>query len=111
MDLKRIVAFWTVFGAFTLAEFFVDFFVFIIPMYFEVKIIFLLWLVHNDFSGAVFLFDNLVDEIMSKHAGDIDISLEVSKKAFKRQISAGVGSLADAAAQAGVAALKKVQIY
>lgn len=31
----------------------------------------------------------------------------MSKTALKRQISAGVGSLADVAAQAGVAALKK----
>jgi hypothetical protein len=107
-DLKRIVAFWTVFGSFSLAEFFIDFFVFIIPMYFEIKIIFLIWLVHNDFSGAMFCFDNIISELLSNHAGDIDISLEKSKTALKRQISAGVGSLADVAAQAGVAALKKV---
>jgi hypothetical protein len=108
LDLKRIVAYWTVHGAFTFAEFFIDFFVFIIPMYYEAKILFLLWLVHSDFSGAIFFFDNFIDEILSKHEFDIDESLQNTKKAFKRQISAGVGVLADAAAQAGVAALRKV---
>lgn len=108
LDLKRVVAFWTVHGAFTFAEFFIDFFVFIIPMYYEAKVLFLLWLIHNNFSGAVFFFDNFIDEILSKHEIEIDVSLQNSKKAFKRQISAGVGALADVAAQAGVAALRKV---
>jgi hypothetical protein len=102
------VAFWTVHGAFTFAEFFIDFFVFIIPMYYEAKVLFLVWLVHNNFSGALFFFDNFIDEILSKHELDIDASLDNSRKALRRQISAGVGALADVAAQAGVAALRKV---
>jgi receptor expression-enhancing protein 1/2/3/4 len=110
LDLKRVVAFWTVIGAFTFAEFFIDFFVFMIPMYYEAKILFLIWLIHNNFSGAVFFFDNFIDEILSKHELEIDVSLENSKKAFRRQISAGVGAIADVAAQAGVAALKKVSL-
>ena len=107
-DLKRVVAYWTVHGVFTFAEFFIDFFVFIIPMYYEVKIIFLLWLVYNDFSGALFFFDTFVDEILSKHEGAIELSLENSKKVLKQKLAAGVGALADVAAQAGVAAIRKV---
>ncbi len=109
LDLKRVVAFWTVHGAFTFAEFFIDFFVFIIPMYYEAKVLFLVWLVHNNFSGALFFFDNFIDEILSKHELDIDASLDNSKKALRRQLASGVGALADVAAQAGVAALRKVR--
>ena len=58
----------------------------------------------------MFCFDNIINEVLSSHAGDIDISLEKSKTALKRQISAGVGSLADVAAQAGVVVLKKVTV-
>ena len=108
LDLKRVVAFWTVHGAITFAEFFIDFFLFVIPMYYEAKILFLFWLIHNDFSGALFFFDNFIDEILCKHEREIDLGLENSKKAVRRQLSAGVGALADVAAQAGVAALKKV---
>ncbi len=111
MDLKRVVAFWTVHGAFTFAEFFIDFFVFIIPMYYEAKIVFLIWLIHNDFSGALFFFDTFIDEILSKHEVEIDLSLENSKKALKQKLAQGVGALADVAAQAGVAALRKVPVF
>ena len=59
-DMKRVVAFWAVHGVFTFAEFFIDFFVWIIPMYYEAKILFLVWLVHSNFSGAMFFFDMFI---------------------------------------------------
>ncbi len=108
LELKRVVAFWAVIAVMTFAEFFLDFFVFLIPMYYEAKLLFLLWLVHNSFSGALFFFDSFVDEILSKHEESIDQSLQDSKSSVRKRLMSGVGVMTDALAQAGIAALRKV---
>ena len=64
---------------FTFAEFFLDFFMSWIPLFFETKILFLCWLVHSNFSGAKFVYENFVDEVFLKHEVDIDHSLAVCK--------------------------------
>ena len=64
---------------FTFAECFLDFFMSWLPFYFETKIILLLWLVHSNFSGAKFVYENFVDEVFHKHESDIDHSLAVCK--------------------------------
>ena len=64
---------------FTFAECFLDFFMAWLPFYFETKIILLLWLVHSNFSGAKFVYENFVDEVFHKHESDIDHSLAVCK--------------------------------
>ena len=50
-----------------------------LPFYFETKIILLLWLVHSNFAGAKFVYENFVDEVFQKHEVDIDHSLAVCK--------------------------------
>ena len=39
VHVRRILAFWAVHGAFTFAEYFVDFFVFWFPLYYEAKVV------------------------------------------------------------------------
>jgi receptor expression-enhancing protein 1/2/3/4 len=108
IDLRRVVAFWTVLGVFMLFEFVIDFFAFILPMYYEIKTIFLLWLVHSNFSGAVFVFDSLLFDVLSSKDLDIDQSLQKSKTVIRKQLSEGLGTFIDAAAQAGINAIQQV---
>lgn len=108
VEIRRVLAFWAVHGAFTFAEYFVDFFVWWIPLYFEAKVLFLLWLVQGNFNGAIFVFDNLICEVFCHHETDIDASLEKSKAALKQSGGKAVHMLFDGAASIVALAMRKV---
>jgi receptor expression-enhancing protein 1/2/3/4 len=93
----------------TFAEFFLDYFLFLIPMYYEAKLLFMIWLVHKDFSGSVFFFDSFLDEILCKHESGIDDGLLDLKGSMKRKFSRAIGIATDVLAQAGLAALRRAR--
>jgi len=107
--LRRVLAFWAVHGSFTFAEYFVDWLVWWLPLYYEAKILFLLWLVHGHFEGAVWIFDNLIVEALNQHQGDIDASLERSKDAMKRGSGKVMSYLFENGASLAAEAIRKSQ--
>jgi len=108
-SLRRILSFWAVMGVFTFAEFFLDVLLSWIPFFYETKIIFLLWLVHSNFSGAAFVYENFIDEVFQKHEVDIDHSLALCKAQVKHRASGIAGLLANSFANCIAMALSKSQ--
>uniref|UniRef100_A0A7S0Z3J5 Receptor expression-enhancing protein n=1 Tax=Hemiselmis tepida TaxID=464990 RepID=A0A7S0Z3J5_9CRYP len=107
--LRRVLAFWAVHGSFTFAEYFVDWLVWWLPMYYEAKILFLLWLVYGHFEGAVWIFDNLIVEALNQHQGDIDASLERSRDAMRKGSGKLMGYLFENGASLAAEAIRKSQ--
>lgn len=85
-----------------------DFFIAWIPFYFESKILFLIWLVHGNFTGSQFVYDNFVEEVFHHHENDIDHGLAVSKAAFKTTASRWFAFLASQLANLFALAMQKV---
>lgn len=108
-DLRRILSYWAVMGVFTFAEFFLDFFMSWIPLFFETKILFLLWLVHSNFTGAKFVYENFIDEVFRHHEVDIDHSLAVCKAQARQKASGAAGVVASYLATTIAMALSKSQ--
>mmetsp|Transcript_34598 Transcript_34598/g.87397 ORF Transcript_34598/g.87397 Transcript_34598/m.87397 type:complete len:197 (+) Transcript_34598:339-929(+) len=107
--LRRVLAFWAVHGTLTFAEYFVDWLVWWLPLYYEAKIIFLCWLVHGHFEGAVWIFDNLIVEALNQHQGDIDASLERSRDALKKGWVKAMGYIFENGASLAAEAIRKSQ--
>jgi receptor expression-enhancing protein 1/2/3/4 len=108
VEMKRILSYWCVWGVFTFAEYFVDFFVWWIPLYYEAKLLALLCLVCGNFSGAMFVFDNLIEEALSHHEFEIDTSLNKCKATMKQTGGRLMHSMYDGAATMAGVAMKKV---
>mmetsp|Transcript_19563 Transcript_19563/g.44077 ORF Transcript_19563/g.44077 Transcript_19563/m.44077 type:complete len:211 (-) Transcript_19563:116-748(-) len=106
-DQNRVLFFWAVHGLFTFAEFWLDLVMFLIPLYYEAKILLILWLVHDNFAGAKFVFVNLVEEALVTHEADIDRSLEVVRAESKRGFSRLLGGAASGIATLGAMALQR----
>ena len=62
--------YWIVFALFNTIEFWLDTFLFFIPMYTEVKLAFFLFLQYN--QGALYLYDNHIEPFVVKHEDKID---------------------------------------
>ncbi|EKX46278.1 hypothetical protein GUITHDRAFT_138376 [Guillardia theta CCMP2712] len=107
LDMRRILSFWAVNGIFMFSEYFLDFFIAWIPFYFESKILFLIWLVHGNFTGSQFVYDNFVEEVFHHHENDIDHGLAVSKAAFKTTASRWFAFLASQLANLFALAMQK----
>ncbi len=107
--MKRILSYWCVWGVFTFAEYFVDFFVWWIPLYYEAKLLALFCLVGGNFSGAMFVFDNLIEEALSHHEFEIDASLTNFKKTMKQTGGRMLHSMYDGATSMAGVAMKKVR--
>eukprot|EP00286_Rhodomonas_abbreviata_P013522 CAMPEP_0181323842 /NCGR_PEP_ID=MMETSP1101-20121128/20020_1 /TAXON_ID=46948 /ORGANISM="Rhodomonas abbreviata, Strain Caron Lab Isolate" /LENGTH=159 /DNA_ID=CAMNT_0023431935 /DNA_START=140 /DNA_END=615 /DNA_ORIENTATION=+ len=86
-SLHRILFFWAVNGLVLFCEFWLDFVMSWIPMYYEAKVMLLLWLVQSNFAGSQFVYDNLVEEALTTNEVHIDESLELTKSTFKKGTS------------------------
>ncbi|KAF9948363.1 receptor accessory protein 4 [Mortierella alpina] len=82
-DHTRLTAwlmYWTVMGIFTLAEVVLDTLVFWLPFYYEIKMLFVLWMILPQTQGSMYLYQNFVDPYLSQHEREIDQTLKDIKK-------------------------------
>ncbi|KAG0208644.1 hypothetical protein BGX28_000452 [Mortierella sp. GBA30] len=82
-DNTRLTAwlmYWAVMGIFTLVEFVLDTFVFWLPFYYEVKMLFVLWMILPQTQGSIYLYQTWVDPYLSQHEHEIDRTLKDIKK-------------------------------
>ena len=108
-DLRRILSFWAVMGVFTFAEFFLDVLLSWLPLFWETKILFLAWLVHSNFAGAAFVYENFVDEVFREHELDIDHSLAICKARVRGTARGAAGMMARQVTNAVAMGLAKSQ--
>jgi receptor expression-enhancing protein 1/2/3/4 len=97
-DVKEYVKwmmYWIVFALFCFAESISDIFVaFWFPFYYELKIIFVLWLLSPWTKGASILYRRWIHPLFQKHEDEIDTFLENAKsESYKQAVTLGQRSL------------------
>lgn len=66
--------YWVTYGSFQLIQIFTDMFIGIwFPFYYELKILFLIWLVSLNGHGARLLFTHVINQELTKHETTIDV--------------------------------------
>lgn len=72
--------YWTVFALFTTMETFLDIFFSWFPFYYEIKIIFIIWVLSPATKGSSLLYVKLVHPMLTSREKDIDDLIEKTKK-------------------------------
>ncbi|KAF9348104.1 hypothetical protein BGX26_000443 [Mortierella sp. AD094] len=78
--LTAWLMYWTVMGLFTLVELFLDTFIFWFPFYYEIKLVFVLWMILPQTQGSIYLYQAFVDPYLAQHENDIDKALKDMQK-------------------------------
>lgn len=71
-DDKLWLTYWVVYGAFSIAEYFVDFILFWVPFYYMAKFCFLLYLALPCFKGAEVVYNVFIRPFLLQHREPID---------------------------------------
>jgi len=85
--------YWFVMALFTLAERVLDTFVFWIPLYYEAKLLFVVWLWHPSFKGAGSLYNNTLQPLLSAHEAQIDRQVADLRALASDAFSANIGKV------------------
>ncbi|CAK0784227.1 hypothetical protein CVIRNUC_007431 [Coccomyxa viridis] len=75
--------YWLMLALFTVSERMVlDMLVFWVPMYYEAKVLFVLYLWHPKTQGAAYLYSSMLQPFLARNEGAIDQCIEELKTAF-----------------------------
>lgn len=75
-EYKQWLTFWVVNACFIVTEYFADSLVSWVPLYYELKIAFVVWLTLPQFSGATIIYDRVVKRYLEQYEEQIDAHLE-----------------------------------
>ncbi|PIK53252.1 putative receptor expression-enhancing protein 2 isoform X2, partial [Apostichopus japonicus] len=90
--------YWIVFALFSCFETFADIFASILPLYYEIKIVFILWLISPWTKGSTYLYRKFVHPTLSKRETEIDEYLNhASTKGYEVLKKVGTDGLTIAA--------------
>jgi len=70
-DSLQWLAYWSIFSGLTFIEIFGDVFLFWVPFYYILKVVFLLWLSLPQFRGAYFLYENFIRKLINDYCGKV----------------------------------------
>lgn len=107
-EYVKWMMYWIVFALFLFVETFLDIFVaFWLPFYYEVKILFVLWLLTPYTKGASVLYRKFIHPTLNAHEEEIDLYLDQAKNSAGATLlqlgSKGVGYARDVVANAALA--------
>ncbi|KAK6013857.1 TB2/DP1, HVA22 family [Ostertagia ostertagi] len=86
-EYVKWMMYWIVFAMYTLVEALADIFIsFWFPFYYQLKIVFVLWLLSPWTKGASILYRKWIHPPLSKHEQDIDALLEQAKSESYNQL-------------------------
>ena len=107
-EYVKWMMYWIVFALFLCAETFLDLLVaFWLPFYYEVKILFVVWLLSPYTKGASVLYRKFIHPTLNAHEEEIDLALDQAKNSgystLLRLGSQGVGYAKDVVANAALA--------
>ncbi|XP_041368958.1 receptor expression-enhancing protein 1-like isoform X2 [Gigantopelta aegis] len=89
-EYVKWMIYWIVFALFYCVETFADVFISWLPFYYEVKIVFVLWLLSPMTRGSNFLFKKFVHPQLCKREKDIDEMIaQASKQSYSTLLSLG----------------------
>ncbi|KAK5980741.1 Receptor expression-enhancing protein [Trichostrongylus colubriformis] len=94
-EYVKWMMYWIVFAMYTLVEALADIFIsFWFPFYYQLKIIFVIWLLSPWTKGASILYRKWIHPTLSKHEQDIDALLEQAKsESYNHLVRLGSRSL------------------
>eukprot|EP00037_Helgoeca_nana_P021393 m.215887 g.215887 ORF g.215887 m.215887 type:complete len:186 (+) comp25630_c3_seq1:47-604(+) len=72
LEYKRWMKYWIVYSFFTVAELILDWFASILPLYYELKILFVLYLMAPQTMGATTVYDSFLLPLLNEHEDTID---------------------------------------
>ena len=75
-DDKQWLTYWAIYGLFTLLDQFANIVLKIIPFYFLIKIVFLIWCFMPNTMGALFVYNKLIGPYFKKYENKIDQKIE-----------------------------------
>jgi len=87
LSYRRWMKYWIVYSFFTVAELILDWFAAILPLYYEIKIIFVLYLMLPQFMGANMVFDSFLLPLLDEHEDTIDGGIVEARTAASRTVS------------------------
>ncbi|ETW08332.1 hypothetical protein H310_00942 [Aphanomyces invadans] len=87
-DDTQWLTYWVVYSAFNLTEQITDTLLFWVPMYFFIKIAFLVWCYHPSTLGATTIYESLIKPNLAGHVNQIDGVLKQASDAAKKASSA-----------------------
>jgi len=70
--VTKYLMYWVVYGCFNVVEVISDLFLFFVPFYWPLKMAFLLWCVHPESHGSVWVYKRIVAPILTHHETIID---------------------------------------
>ncbi|XP_075238887.1 receptor expression-enhancing protein 1-like isoform X2 [Convolutriloba macropyga] len=79
-EYARWMMYWIVFALFAVLENFTDIFLSWFPFYYELKIVFVVWLLLPTFKGSSFIYRKLLHPYLVKNEQEIDQYIERSKE-------------------------------
>jgi receptor expression-enhancing protein 1/2/3/4 len=77
--IREWAVYWLTLAIFTGAERLLDMFVFWMPLYYEAKLLFVVWLWHPRSKGAVYLYQHSLQPLLLAHEQTIDRKIEEFK--------------------------------
>ncbi|XP_050397601.1 receptor expression-enhancing protein 1 isoform X1 [Patella vulgata] len=93
-EYVKWMMYWIVFALFLCVETFSDVFISWLPFYYEVKIVFVLWLLSPITKGSSFLFKKFVHPQLAKREKDIDeMIIQASKQGYTTLLRLGSKSI------------------
>ncbi|KAF9973613.1 hypothetical protein BGZ73_003135 [Actinomortierella ambigua] len=83
MRLQAWLMYWTVLSLYTIAEPFADLLFFWFPFYYDIKMLFVLWMVLPQTQGSLYIYQVFVEPYLISHEQDIDKKLQDVQKQAK----------------------------
>eukprot|EP00041_Stephanoeca_diplocostata_P016349 m.321583 g.321583 ORF g.321583 m.321583 type:complete len:201 (+) comp20337_c0_seq7:228-830(+) len=71
-EYMRWMKYWTVYSFFMVAEIFLDFFAALLPLYYEFKVVFILYLMLPQFKGSDTVFNGYLAPLLKEHEDTIE---------------------------------------
>jgi len=78
------LTYWVVFSMFTLVESFIDYVLYWVPLYFIVKLLFLVWLFFPKYQGANVIYTKVVQPTLTKYRKQIDSAVAEAADTVKK---------------------------
>lgn len=103
--------YWVVFALFITIETFTDIFISWLPMYYEIKVAFVLWLLSPYSRGSGFIYRKFIHPTLSNHEKEIDEFLTSAKtQSYSTMVTVGTKGINLAASAMATAALKSQEV-
>ncbi|TKY88960.1 hypothetical protein EX895_002201 [Sporisorium graminicola] len=92
-DMEVWLIYWSVFACWTLLESVFGFLWSWVPFYYELRLLFNVWLVAPQTRGATYIYTNHLHPFLQTNQEQIDVWIEDAKRAVRAKVDASLGGL------------------